>query len=238
MPAQPSAGSARQRSIFAIGLLLTTACGPSDGGVRLVTPLAAGQAVLRGHATFGHEVRTLRPCGEQDVLWAVDSTGTLWELHRELAPDQGRPERLFIIVLGRKGQSLTEGFGAAYAGSLVVDKVLYMAREGFDCSLNLRDVYYRAAGNEPFWLAEITVEGMTFRQLGGADLFGTGLRSESAASGLRYATLEGEAMSVTISDNPCRDSMSGAFYGRSAEASVSGNTLTGCALRGLAEPGS
>jgi uncharacterized membrane protein len=226
--------------VGALGLPLTSACtaGAPERSVQLVTELAAGQVILRGHATFGHEVRTLQPCGEQEPLWAVDSTGTLWELHHDVAQSMGREQRLFAIVVGRRGARPADGFGAGYDGSVVVDKVVYLAGEGFDCALDLRDVYYRAAGNEPFWFAEITVDGVTLRQLGEDDLTGTVVRSEPAPDGMTYRTADRAGAVVTISNTPCRDSMSGAFYGYSARVSVAGRTLTGCAMQGLAEAGS
>jgi len=39
------------------------------------------QTILKGHAVFGHEVRTIRPCGDEEALWAIDSTQLLWDLH-------------------------------------------------------------------------------------------------------------------------------------------------------------
>ncbi len=221
-------------------LPLASACtaGAPEHAVRLVTALAAGQVILRGHATFGHEVRTLQPCGEDEPLWAVDNTGTFWDLHREVAQSMGEEQRLFAIVVGRRGAPPAEGFGADYDGSFVVDKVVYLAAEGFDCGLDLRDAYYRAAGNEPFWFAEVTRDGIALSRLGEEDLAGTGLRSETAPDGVTYTTADPTGPVVTISDTPCRDSMSGAFYGYSARVSLTGATLAGCALQGLADSGS
>ena len=72
-------------SLLLVGLAL--ACGDQDGGDEApAVPTDSEQTFLKGHAVFGHEVRTITPCGDAEPLWAIDSTQLLWDVHRELAP--------------------------------------------------------------------------------------------------------------------------------------------------------
>ena len=119
-----------------------------------------------GLATFGHEVRSFRPCGSEESLWAIDSSGVLWDLHHEFAPGAEPYEEVFAAVRGYLGPPLAEGFGADYEGTLVVEEVLYAAGEGFGCETDWRKFSYRASGNEPFWSLDITPEAIELNQLG------------------------------------------------------------------------
>ena len=194
------------------------------------------QLLLKGHAVFGHEVRTIRPCGTDEAVWAIDSTGLMWEVHRELAPHVEPYEEIFVVVQGRSGGAPTDGFGADYPGSFVIDRVLYAAAEGFDCGLDLDSLHYRGSGNEPFWTLLVLGSAIELIRMGEASKTWSDVRSVSTESDIRYI---GEAnganpVEVTVSEGPCRDSMSGAFFEYRASVAVSGETLEGCALRGEA----
>jgi len=196
---------------------------------------AREHVLLKGHAVFGHEVRTIRPCGAEQAVWAIDSTGLMWEMHQELAPHVEPYEEIFVVVLGHGGDAPTDGFGADYPGSFVVDKVLYAAGEGFGCSLELDSIHYRASGNEPFWTLLLTGSAIELIRMGEAGRTWNEIQSRSTDSGVTYVgEASGSNVAVTISQEPCRDSMSGAFFAYRATVVVSGETLDGCALRGAA----
>jgi len=193
--------------------------------------------VFKGYAVFGHEVRSLRLCGSQEALWAIDSTGLIWELHQQIAPHRQLYEELFVVVQGRLGPAMTEGFGAEYPGKLVVDQVLYMAREGFDCGLDLDKFHYRIYGNEPFWSIEISAHGIELKRPGGTPHKWGNVRREQTEEGIRYLGNGSEpfTIEIVISGKPCRDTMSDTFFAYTASVLLGGEMLKGCALKGTGQ---
>ena len=110
---------------------------------------------LRGHYVFGHEVRGFRRCGQDGELWVVDRSNLLKELHEDLAPRTVPYAEIFVVVTGRVGPPVSEGFGAEYPGAVTVEDVIYAAFEGFGCSFDWGRFLYRAQGNEPSWKLEV-----------------------------------------------------------------------------------
>ncbi len=211
------------------------ACGSGPGAeeTRSSNPVP-DQVLLKGHAVFGHEVRTIRPCGEDEGLWAIDGTGLLWGVHRELVPGMEPYEEVFVVVRGSAGDAPSDGFGADYPGSFVVDQVLYAAGEGFGCDLDLSRFQFRLSGNEPFWTLSLADATAELSRMGAPGQIWSDGRLESSEAGFRYVA-EGEglgSLEVSISEDPCRDTMSGAFYGYRASVVVAGEEFTGCALSG------
>lgn len=189
---------------------------------------------LSGFVVYGHEVRSFRPCGAEDVLWVMDPSGLLWKLYEELVPKTQPYEELFVVLLGRIGPASTEGFGPDYPAKLTVEQILYAAWEGFSCESELKGFHYRASGNEPFWSAEISDRGMVLKRLGKSDLFWRDLHQDTVGHGFRYCGPESiePPFEIEINEAGCRDSMSGAFFGYTAALRLGGEVLTGCALKG------
>jgi putative lipoprotein len=185
-----------------------------------------------GHLVFGHEVRSFRPCGSTETLWVTDRSGLLWDIHQELAPHTGPYEEVFFVLAGQRGPPLTEGFGADYSGELVVEEVIYGAWEGFSCDSSWTGFSYRAAGNEPFWTAEVSDRGLVVKRPGEVDLRWIELKEQLEGDAI---TLEGHSPAhgsvlLEIVPAPCRDSMSGAYFGNSAKLLLGEETMKGCAL--------
>jgi putative lipoprotein len=192
------------------------------------------QVLLKGHAVYGHEVRSVRPCGEEESVWAIDTTQLLWELHGELAPGIEPYEEVFVVVRGSEGAAPSDGFGANYPGSFVVDQVLYAAGEGFGCDMDLRLFHYRLSGNEPFWTLSIADATGELSRMDAPGLVWSDLRSEMTGVGIKYMSdgSESGSLEIFIHEEPCRDSMSGAYHGYSASVSMADETLYGCAIHG------
>ena len=189
---------------------------------------------LSGLATFGHEVRSFRPCGSEEDLWAIDSSGALWDLHREFAPGLEPYEGVFAVVTGTVGPPPEEGFGADYGESLVVEEVLYAAGEGFGCDSDWSRFSYRAQGNEPFWTLDLSPLSMELHLLGEGTRAWTPTQEDNADEVVRITgqALDGRSIEVTLLREPCRDSMAGAYFGFSAIVRIEGEELTGCGLKG------
>jgi uncharacterized membrane protein len=194
--------------------------------------------IFEGLATFGHEVRSFRPCGAEKSFWAIDSTGVLWELHGELAPGAEPYEEVFARVRGHLGPPPTEGFGASYEGTLVVKEVLYAAGEGFGCDTDWSRFSYRASGNEPFWTLHITPQELSLNQLGLEERIWPLTSEKHARDAAHFSgqAPDGSIIEVVFSQDPCRDSMSGAYYSLSVAIQIEGGKLFGCGMEG-AYPG-
>ena len=222
----------------ASGLLLAfgaLACGGDADVAETPSDIpAVEQAFLKGHAIFGHEVRSIRPCGEDEALWAIDSTQLIWGLFRELAPGMEPYEEVFVVVQGIPGDTPLDGFGADYPGSFNVDRVVYAAVEGWGCDLDLGRFDYRLSGNEPFWTLNLFDDTAELSRIGAPGRTWNDLRMELIEAEIRYSAEDSESGSLVVSltEEPCRDSMSGAYYGYGATVVLDDDELHGCALRG------
>jgi hypothetical protein len=187
-------------------LAMVLACG-DRGTADEASPAAATtvEDILKGYAVFGHEVRTIKPCGAAEPLWVIDSTQLLWEVHRELAPGVEPYEEVFVAVRGDSSDALADGFGADFSGSFVVKEVVYAATEGFGCDLDVTKFQFRLAGNEPFWMMMLT---------------------DSSARLSRMDAPERTWNDVLSETNPAGTSYSG------DDSAVGGEELSGCAIRG------
>jgi putative lipoprotein len=183
---------------------------------------------------YGHEARSFRPCGRDDSLWAIEPGGLLWTLHTELTPHQEPYPGIFAVVEAHEMPAPTDGFGADYPGALRIEAVLYAGREGPGCEEEWSAFHYRVFGNEPFWSVEASDHRLRLSRLGHEVRFWHDISAERAADGARYiATEEGTVRAeLTVTREPCRDSMSGAYYAYSAKMRIGEEELSGCALKG------
>jgi uncharacterized membrane protein len=191
--------------------------------------------IVRGGYTFGHEVRSLRPCGEQEALWVVDRSGLLEPLHGELAPGTTPYAEIFVVAAGHIGPAPQDGFGADYAGMLTVEEVIYAAFEGFGCDFDWGRFSYRAQGNEPFWMVEVGATGMRMTRPGEPDLEWADVDEQRRDGTVVFQAAGADhvpAVVLTIEAGASRDTMSGAYYGLSARFLLGDRSLRGHALRG------
>ena len=197
-----------------------------------------GSESIRGYAGFGHEVRSLRPCGSEEALWAIDRSGLLWELHGELAPRREPYEELFAVVRGRLAPPPEDGFGAGYAGGIAIDEVLYIAREGLGCETDWAGFEYRAQGNEPSWSVVVSNDAMRLSRLGEPQRAWVGLRERHTGESVSFAGAgeDGTPVELAIERAPCRDSMAGTYHALSATLRIGEERLEGCAVGGDAVP--
>ena len=177
--------------------------------------------IVTGFAVYGHEVRSFRPCGDEEPLWAIDRSGLLWEIYDDLALHNELYEEVFGILEGRVGPAPETGFGADYAGSIEVTRLLYMAQEGFRCNLDLTQFRYRLFGNEPFWTIQISAGEIVLTMPGEDDRTWTDVQERPVDARVVF-TASGPSgpIEIRIADEPCRDSMSGAYFGFSATVSA------------------
>ena len=182
-----------------------------------------------GAVVYGHEVRAFRPCDSTDTLWVTDQAGLLWKLQQELAPKRDPYEEVFFVLKGHRQPPSAEGFGADYSGNLVVEEILYAAQEGFSCETEWTEFVFRAYGNEPFWSVELSGAGLVLRRPGQPDLSWDSPREERVGTSAIYTMNE---VTLKVSSEPCRDSMSGAFFGHTAHLQFGSEKFYGCAIKG------
>ncbi|MGD9141055.1 MAG: hypothetical protein PVJ42_05895 [bacterium] len=233
----------RNKRPLAIALmaLLAAGCGSGDSSGKhneAASGSGAPVEVVKGFAVHGHEVRAFRPCGTDEEVWVIDRTGVLWDVHKGLALGREPYEELFAVVMGRFGPPPEDGFGAEYGRALEVTEVIYVALEGFRCNLDLDSFRYRTFGNEPFWSASISPDGIVLRMPGYEDRSWTDIDERPFDGGIMFSA-DGPPgqVRIRIFELPCRDTMSGAYFASSAEMRLGHDTFRGCALRGTARPG-
>lgn len=216
-----------------VAALSAGACGRSDTPREEPASPVSATAVYRGHARRAHEVRAFVPCDSTSVLWVVDSSQALWAPYDELASDPADTTGRFAVVEGRVTAPPADGFGAGYAGALIVERVLYVAREGYGCAAPWARFAFRAFGNEPFW--SLTLAGDSIALVRPGEVERTWhVSRDSTATGLRMVggNPATDGIALLLRPEPCRDSMAGSYFAFTATVLLAGDSLAGCALKG------
>ena len=74
-------------------------------------------AHLRGHYTWGHEVRSFTPCGSTKSFWVVGELGLLQQLRAASEHSGTKPyQPIYIEVSGSPEAKASDGFAADYDG--------------------------------------------------------------------------------------------------------------------------
>ncbi|MEM7022274.1 MAG: Gmad2 immunoglobulin-like domain-containing protein [Pseudomonadota bacterium] len=97
-----------------------------------ITRIPPGEEILQGWLVIGHEVRSFRPCKEDQELWLTGATGAMSTIRE--AYDQAVPEQayapLFATMTGRRAAPPASGFGADYPAALEVSTLITTWRNG------------------------------------------------------------------------------------------------------------
>jgi hypothetical protein len=106
-----------------------------DDALTLVGSLDAGERILEGWVTIGHEVRSFEPCTDLEAHWllgdslALDAVMGAYRLVRSVAKPY---TPLLMVLAGSTDEPPATGFGANYAAGWRVTRVLRTVRVG-DC---------------------------------------------------------------------------------------------------------
>jgi uncharacterized membrane protein len=143
-------------------------------------------------------------------------------------------QEVFVVVEARRVPAPVEGFGADYAGGIEIEDVLYAGLEGPGCNENWSAFQYHVHGNEPFWSVEVSDRHMRLSRLGSQDRSWHEIIVIRADDRVRYtgSDVAKPVVELTITREPCRDSMSGAYHAFSAVLRMGDEELRGCALQG------
>jgi hypothetical protein len=101
----------------------------------LVGSLDAGERIVEGWVSIGHEVRSFEPCADPEPHWLSGDSPALDDVvasYRELRPVAQPYAPLLMVLAGSAGEPPVTGFGAEYAAGWRVKRVL-RAVEMADC---------------------------------------------------------------------------------------------------------
>lgn len=88
---------------------------------------------------------------------------------------------------------------------------------------------YRAYGNEPSWVLEITGDEITWTEIGKEAIRYPGVSPQSNGSATMYQSSKGKStIQVTLDPEPCKDNMSGKRYLFEVEVALDGQLYFGC----------
>lgn len=190
--------------------------------------------IFRGFAIFGEEMRLFQPCGSSASYWVTDNSGQFWDLHYDIVPHSEPSAQVFTIVEGSLGPPSADGSGRDYPGTLLIEEILYMTHEGLGCKTYWNSFQFRASGNEPSWSVDVTDRELRLTRPDKPDQTWTDITVSRFENGVRY--MGGDAkdpVELVITKIPCRDTMSGAYYGYNAILKLRSGMLRGCAVPGI-----
>ena len=106
-----------------------------DDAPTLVDSLDAGERIVQGWVTIGHEVRSFEPCADPEAHWLLGDSPALdavvWS-YREAFPVVKPYAPLLMVLAGSAGDPPATGFGADYAAGWRVTRVVRTVHVG-DC---------------------------------------------------------------------------------------------------------
>jgi uncharacterized membrane protein len=180
-------------------------------------------------------------------MWLVDSTGGVLE---EVLRGSGAETRTMYAELnGRWVATPSTGLGAGMAGAFAARDVRRAnTGEGMSCARPAATGRFVAHGSEPFWGVEVTESAIVFRSpehLDGltfsTDYADSTSHADSAvdADSVSWRGIRGGGepaeITVRVRRFPCRDGMSGEYFGWSASVRLGDRDLTGCAAEAFPE---
>jgi uncharacterized membrane protein len=197
-------------------------------------PAESSLALKRGVLSLASEQATFQPCGETAAYWVIDQTdGVL----RQTFPGGSTPIELYVEAHGERTQIPANVTAArTYPGAFILEEVLYAVppAESQGCKAAAPTYIVSAHGNEPFWAVEVSTDKMTWRQPEDpTQVVVESPQSQDSEGTVGYTgSGGGHTLELFVDAQPCRDSMSEAFFAYSARAVLDGKEFKGCARIG------
>ena len=193
-------------------------------------------SIKRGTVTLTADSRALRLCGESEDLWLVQQDDQAFdETYAKLAGEPGTP--LFVEVRGERTAS-PQGtiIPASFKQALILEELLYagVPAEGGGCAAPTPAYRVLARGNEPFWSVQIDTDHMLLRQADepAPSTFSV-QETQDVEGSVTYRGSGGDkSLEITVTNSPCSDSMSGEYFAYTADLTLDGRMLRGCARVG------
>lgn len=191
---------------------------------------------FKGLYTSGNEVSTFRDCNNPSkVYWLEDKSNKLKASYKKTEGFLSYPyESIYVEIKGYlKGKS-TVGYAAEYENVLTVTEVITAKQKSFntDCF----QYEFILLGNEPFWSVDIipSEKIIAFKDVGSEKTYVFPYEAAKASGNtLTYQVSNDQKQSIKIliTKETCSDGMSDRKYQYSAQATINGKTLKGCAIK-------
>ena len=214
--------------------------GAAAAGPAVTDPAAADTesslAIKRGIVSLTAETRVLRLCGQDEDLWLVQQDDlAIDDTYAKLAGEPGTS--LFVELRGERVASPPgTAIPATFKQAFVPEELLYagVPAEGAGCATTVPAYRVLARGNEPFWSVEIGSDQLLLRRPEDpAPTRYSVQETQDAEGSVTYRGASGDqTLEITVSSNPCSDSMSGEYFAYTAELTLGGRGLRGCARVG------
>lgn len=200
------------------------------------TPISKEIKLFKGLYTSGNEVSTFRDCNNlSKVYWLEDKSNKLNASYKQTEGFLSYPyESIYVEIKGYlKGKS-TVGYAAEYENVLAVTEVKTAKPKSF--STDCFQYEFVALGNEPFWSVDIIPfeKIIALKDIGSEKTYVFPYKAAKASGNtLIYQTTNDKKQSIKIliTKETCSDGMSDRKYNYSAQATISGKTLKGCAIK-------
>lgn len=223
--------------------VLFAACRTEGPPARQDTPTEETRppVAVRGTVHLAGDTSSFTPCASIRPMWLVDSTGGVLE---EALRGSGTETRTMYAELnGRWVATPSTGLGAGMAGAFAAHDVRRAnAGEGMSCARPAATGRFVAHGSEPFWGVEVTESAIVFRSP--EHLEGLTFNTDDAdftdyANSVSWRGIRGGGepteITVRVRRIPCRDGMSGEYFGWTASVRLGERDLLGCAAEGFPE---
>jgi len=110
-------------TLLLLSVTVITACEHKDKKTKDGTP------VFKGLYSFEPGAKLFQFCGRQGQYWTVDSSAQLELKYAQLVSFEQSGTPVYVEVRGYKTKSATNGDAAAYDSTLVVKKVIKIAKD-------------------------------------------------------------------------------------------------------------
>jgi hypothetical protein len=118
-------------------------------GLKETGPFTAGEVVVEGWVTIGHEVRSFVPCSPASALWLAGNSPALNEVlsaYRKTLINPMPYTPLFVTLAGKIVKPPADGFGAGYEASFFASQLVQMFPQG-NCKSDLIYVEFPLPGS-------------------------------------------------------------------------------------------
>ncbi len=192
-------------------------------------PPESGLQIKRGNVSLVQDHYVFQPCSSSN-RWSLQGEESI-EVLKKYPADSG--PALFVEARGEFAQP---GAVPGTAGDLVVQELLYVApaNERAGCAVARQDYKVWAGGSEPSWSVKIHGDTLILAQPGVADrvfTLGDAADAEGAAV-YRAVASNSRKLELIVTQEFCRDSVTGESFGFSARASLGELHLQGCGRPG------
>jgi len=236
-----------------LAAVLFTACNSPQGTNSQSSSAASAQTdtgsaitdkspkVFKGMYTVGNEVNTFRDCGSRVTYWVNDSLADMQKPYEQAVQPLVYPyESVYAEVKGYLAGKSALGYASEYENVLVVTEIIRL--EAKSLRTHCYNYEFIALGNEPFWSLHIVPDEqqIILKDLGAEKIYQFPYQSANIGGGVhRFETANGtkDKLVIVIREESCSDGMSDNKYHYSAEVTINGRTLKGCAVKKGDDPG-